>query len=214
MSSVKNIQKIQPVEKSKKNVRDTVLTNIVKMLTERKLLNKELLEENITKITSTIMDSLVYKIKLDTKDDGIDTLFVKIIPQKITAVKKSSGISEFLETYKKDKKIVIVTSVGTKARQFIDAKYKNTEIFTEENMMINLVDHVLVPKHELLSPEKTNTFYTDFKCKKRNMPKMFTGDPVARYFNMKSNDIVRITRPSDTSGSYNSYRLVVKGEVK
>ena len=90
----------------------------------------------------------------------------------------------------------------------------NSEIFTEEEMMINLVDYVLVPKHEVLDAEKSKTFYTDFKCKKRNMPKIFTGDPVARYFNMKPNDIVRITRPSDTAGSYISYRLVVKGEVK
>ena len=207
-------QKIKPVEKSKKDVRDTVLTNIVKMLTERKMLDKSKLEENIKKLTSQVFDSPVYNIKLDKSSDESKIVYIKLISQKITAINKSSNIGNFLRTYKKDINIVIVTSVGTKARQFIKANYKNTEIFTEEDMMINLIDHELIPKHEVLSKEETEEFYKVYNMKKRTMPKLFTGDPVAKYYNMKSNDVVRITRSSETAGKAIFYRLVIKGELK
>lgn len=218
MSDQKNIQKIQPVEKSAKIIRNDVLTNIVKMLTERNMLNKSNLKENIDSLTSKVLDSLVYSIKLDNHQDPEDkaskNMHIKLIPQKITAINKASGISDFLKTYKTDKKIVIVTSVGTKARQFVKANYKNTEIFTEEEMMINLVDNELIPKHEVLEKEEVEKFYKIYHLKKRMMPKIFTNDPVARYYNMKPNDIVRITRPSETSGDIIFYRLVIKGELK
>ena len=57
-------------------------------------------------------------------------------------------------------------------------------------------------------------FFDKYHCKKRSVPKMLTSDPIARYYNMKPNDIVRITRPSKQSGYSRSFRLVIKGDLK
>jgi DNA-directed RNA polymerase I, II, and III subunit RPABC1 len=203
-----NIQ-IYQIEKTEDDIRKSVLTNIIKMLTERRLLNKSDLEGNITKLVNTKSDDLIYNINLDDKEKT--KLVIKILPQKVTSVSKTSNIVDFLNTHKKYHNIVIVKELSKKADQVIKSNYPNTEIFLEEDMLINIVDHDLVPKHEILTKEEIDTFYEKYNCKKRNMPKILTSDPVARYYNMKIGDICRIIRPSETSGYTVTYRLVIKG---
>lgn len=208
-------QKLQLVEKSRTQINEIILTNIVKMLTERKLIKRANMNKKIDELVNTQSDELTYKITMDAFTDNSDKIFyVKIIPQKITAVNKASGISDFLNTFKNKPKIVIVDSISKKAKQFISINFPKTEIFTEVELMINLLDYVLVPRHEVLTTEEVENFYKEFNCKKRNVPKMLTSDPVARYYNVKNGDIMRILRPSVTSGIAPAYRLVVKGEIK
>ena len=183
-------QKLHLVEKSRAQIIETILTNIIKMLTERKLIKTNNMSKKIDELVNTQSDELIYKITLDTFTDNDDKLFaVKIIPQKITAVNKASGISDFLTSFKKNPKIVVVDSISTKAKQFISNNFPKTEIFTEVELMVNLVDYVLIPKHEVLTTEEAENFYKEFNCKKRNMPKMLTSDPIARYYNVKNGDI-------------------------
>lgn len=207
-----SIQKLQPIEKSNDEIRKTVLKNVVKMLYERGYINKNDLDNEIKNITSFQSTDYIYKIKIDYMNDK--TLIVKILPQKITSVSKSSAIGDFLNEYRDFRKIVIVNNISKKAMQYVRNNYSKTEIFTEEEMMINLIDNVLVPKHEILPKEEALNFYEKFNCKKRNMPKLLSGDPVARYYNMKPDDIVRIIRNSKLTGHTVSYRLVVKGDPK
>ena len=207
--------KLYQVEKSPEDIRKTVLTNIVKMLTNRGLLKLENLESNIEKLIKTYSDDLTYTIKLDkVEDDGLKIMAIKYAPHKITAVNKSYGISDFLNNYKDNPKIVVVKSISKKAHQQFMKNFDRVEIFMEQEMMINLVDHVMVPKHELLTPEEVLTFYETYNCKKKNMPKILSTDPVARYYAMKVGDICRVIRPSEKSGFAHSYRLVVKGAMK
>jgi DNA-directed RNA polymerase I, II, and III subunit RPABC1 len=198
------------IEKTSEDIRKTVLTNIVKMLTERKLLAKDNLAANIEKVLSMQSDDMTYVIQLDEKNK---TFAVKIVFQKITAINKSYGISEFLAYYKSGPKLIVVKDISKKAIQYILNNFSNTEIFLEKELMINVVDHVLIPKHEVLAKEDVDVFFETYNCKKRNMPKILSTDPIAKYFNMKVGDICRITRPSDTSGFVPTYRLVVKGSL-
>ena len=206
MTSIKNIR---PIEKSKRDIKRTVLTNIVKMLGERGYISD--INQTIKDVINSEPNDLVYRvIIIGDKNPAV----IKILQQKITAVNKTSGISDFLNDFKDNRKIIIVNSINKKAKQFINANYPKAEIFTEEEKMINLVDNILVPKHELLTKEEVETFYDNFNCTKRSMPKLLSGDPVARYYGMKPGDIVRIIRPSRSSGYITSYRLVVKGDPK
>jgi len=208
------IEQIYQIEKTTDEIRKTVLTNIIKMLTARKLLNYDKIEDNIKKITETISDDQIYIIDLDQKIDNYDKYIIKLSQQQIKAIKKSYGIDDFLHTYKNKPKIIVVKDISTKASRSILNDYKRTEIFTEEFLMINLIDHNIVPRHELLTEEETNIFFEKYNCKKKNMPKILIDDPVARYYNMKIGDICRIIRPSEKSGLTVSYRLVIKGYIK
>ncbi len=210
-----NLQKLQPVEKSTREIRQTILTNIIKMLTERKWIKKENMDKKISEIIKIESDDLVYKIKIDNYKIEDDKIFaVKIIPQKITSVSKASGISDFLNIFKKNRKLIVVSSINKKAKQYIKLNYPRTEIFTEGELMINLIDQVLQPKFEVLTKEEVSEFYEKYNCKKRNLPKMLSDDPVSRYYNLKPDDILRITRSSKSAGFSITYRLIIKGEIK
>jgi len=221
--------RIFQVEKSKEDIRKTNLTNVVKMLTERKLLNFENLDDNIKNVINMKSDDYTYVVKIDnykaepvesdstTSKDKAEsksedkTIIVKIFHQKITAVSKQSPISDFLNKYRDNHKIIIVLDMGTKARQQIANNYPKTEVFLEKELMINIMEYGLVPFHEIIdkNSDESKTFYETYKTKKKNMPRIDMNDPVARYYNMKRGDLCRIVRPSETSGFVTSYRIVV-----
>ena len=210
----------QQVEKNAQNIIKTILTNVIKMLTERELLKKEDLEMNITNITSKLNDENYYEIPL-IKDylgvlhDNVSNkiMKIKIIPHKITGIQKSFGANEFIESNKLNPKIIISKEINKKTTQQFIKNSKNTEIFIEHELMINIVDHEIVPKHILLSDDEAAEVLEKYLAKKKNMPKIYSGDPIARYYNMQPNNICRIIRPSNRCGAYATYRLVIKGNL-
>jgi DNA-directed RNA polymerase I, II, and III subunit RPABC1 len=185
------------------------------MLSERGLLKYENLENNIKSLTNKISDEMTYIIKLDKYNNEDDEFYaIKFIPQKITAINKASGISEFLNKYKNKPNIVIVKSISGKAIQTVANNYPKAGIFSEDELMINLVEHDLVPQHEILSQSDAVKVLNKYNCIKRNLPRILSTDPVAKYYNMKPGDICRIIRPSKTSGFVPFYRLVIKSSNK
>lgn len=208
------IPQLIPIEANSEYIKNSVLTNAMKMLTERKLLLKENLDKNIKKITSFQTDDFIYKIPLeDNIPKDHPHIIIKILNQKITAVNRASSIGEFLHQYKHEQKIVIVKSINNKARQFVVNSYPYTELFLEKELMINIIEHISVPKHEVLSNEEAESLIEAYNTRKRDMPKIFTTDPIARYYNMQAGQICRILRPSETAGLVPFYRLVIKGHV-
>ncbi|QKF94069.1 DNA-directed RNA polymerase subunit 5 [Fadolivirus algeromassiliense] len=204
--------KIFQIEKSPDDIRKTVLTNIVKMLTERNLINKENLEKNIETLLSTTTDDHTYSITLDNyKNNDDKIIFIKMFHQKISAISKQSGISDYLNKYKDKPKLIIVKGINTKAEQSILNNYPKTEIFLENELMINIIDNILVPRYEILDHETDDfkQFCELYNCKKRNIPKLYSHDPMAKYYNLKKGDIVRIIRASETAGLSSFYRIVI-----
>lgn len=202
--------KLYYVEKNTEDVIKTLLTNTIKMLTERGLLDPSKIDDNIQSIINDQQPDRSYVIKLIS-----GKLFaVRIIPHKITAVNKTYGLLDFLVGYKKNPKIIILKEISNKAYQQIIKNYPETEVFYEHELMINLVDHVLVPKHiPLKFDDVDKEFYEPRNLKRRQMPRMLASEPVARYYNLKPEDICRIIRPSEKSGEYPTYRRVIKGTL-
>ena len=205
--------KIFQLEKNNEDIRRTILTNIMKMFTERNLINPENLEDNIKKIISIHSDDYTYTFDIENYKNEIDKKYIiKIFNQKITAVSKQSGISDFLIKFKDVQKLIVVKSISTKALQHILNNYPKTEIFLENELMINLIENILVPRYEVMDHESDDykTFCEQYQCKKRNIPKIYIStDPMAKYYNLKKNDIVRVIRPSETSGESAFYRLAI-----
>lgn len=213
------IPQLLPLEFNSEKKRKLVLENTIKMLTNRGLLDSGNLENNIKKILSIDSDDMLYTIKLDHPElyysvsDDTNTLFIKILPQKITGISKNSNIGEFILTHKNNPKIIIVNSITPTARDNVYNDFQYTEVFLEKDLIINIVDHVAVPKHELLSEQDTQKVLEEYMVKKKNMPKIYINDPVSRYFNAKIGRIFRIIGPSETSGLAPYYRLVIKGNI-
>jgi DNA-directed RNA polymerase subunit H (RpoH/RPB5) len=212
------VPQLLPLELNSEKRKKEVLSNIVKMLTNRKLLNKDNIQKNITSLISQESDNDMYKIKLDYPeiyyDKSVENIYyIKILNQKITGIAKSSNIGDFIYLRKSAPKLIVVSGITNKALQQLQEDFQNTEIFTEPELMIDLVSHGVVPKHEMLNEEETQIFLKDYFLKKREIPKVFISDPVSKYFNAKIGQVFRIIRPSEISGQSIYYRMVIKGSI-
>lgn len=206
-----------PIEKDKETIRKTVLTNVIKMLNERGLI--ENLEKSIDEIKK-IKDDDVYKINLKknikTESDDKDKKFngsqviVKIIHQKIQGIAKIPIIKDFLNEYKNYHKIFIFDDISDKAKSNL-MDNSNVEVFVEVFLMINIIEHVDSPRYELLTEDQEKEVLDSYILKKKEMKKMLTSDPIVSYFNLKRGNIIRIIRPSEQSGESVDYRIVAKG---
>jgi len=78
----------------------------------------------------------------------------------------------------------------------------------------NILDHELVPKHEIISEKEREELIKKYGITSlKQLPRIFTSDPVVKAIGAKPGDIIKITRKSPTAGETVYYRVVIKGEL-
>jgi len=105
--------------------------------------------------------------------------------------------------------IVFPGNMTPSARKVIVAMAQQyrLEEFSEADLLVNITRHALVPQHEVLSNEEKKQLLEKYRLKDTQLPRIQVADPVARYYGLKRGQVVKITRPSETSGRYASYRI-------
>jgi DNA-directed RNA polymerase I, II, and III subunit RPABC1 len=74
----------------------------------------------------------------------------------------------------------------------------------------NPTKHILVPKHEVVSKDTSVQILKDIHAKKSQLPIIvYHEDVQGRYLGLRPGEIVKITRPSPSSGFYTVYRICV-----
>jgi DNA-directed RNA polymerase I, II, and III subunit RPABC1 len=200
-------------EKNKKNI----LTTIIKMLINRKLLDENKMDTYINSLLNQHSIDNIYKIKLDYPEVCYGKLsepyyYIKFLNQKLSGISKTSIIGDFLYEKQNIPKLIIIPNSSSNLNTLnsqIKKEFPNSEIFLEAELMMNLVDHDVVPKHELLSDDEKKMVLHEYLTKNRQLPKIQVNDAVSRYFNAKIGNIFRIIRPSEVSGLSVTYRLVI-----
>lgn len=104
--------------------------------------------------------------------------------------------------------IIVKEKVSQNNLKQIAALDIDYQIFLLKELQFDISKHELVPKHEFISdPEEVKKIMEQFSLKtKHQLPIILKTDPMARWLNLKTGDIVRISRPSQTSGHYVTYR--------
>ncbi|ORZ24386.1 RNA polymerase Rpb5, C-terminal domain-domain-containing protein [Absidia repens] len=146
------------------------------------------------------------------KDDPTDQLLVFFPKDKSVGVKPLRVYVERMAQQQIPKGICVyqntLTASANKVMQSLPSKH-TLESFNENELLVNITHHVLVPKHEVLTNEEKAVLLQRYRLKDTQLPRIQHSDPVARYYGLKRGQVVKILRESETAGRYVSYRLCI-----
>lgn len=145
-------------------------------------------------------------------DDVDEKLFVFFPEEPKVGVKP---IRRYLDEMKREsvKRAIILVqdSMTPFAKQALNelAPQYVLEQFAEAELLVDITEHELVPKHEVLSADEKAALLAQYKLSETQLPRMKPTDPIARYFGLQRGDTVKIVRSSETAGRYVTYRVVL-----
>ena len=81
-------------------------------------------------------------------------------------------------------------------------------IFNINHLQFNILEHSLVPKHEVMTQEEKESLYKEKNIMSDSqMPEISRFDPVACAIGLRPGQVCKITRPSQTAITALYYRL-------
>ena len=179
-----------------------VMKNTVQMLKIRKyqiprqILNFEYTHENIEDFATKFASCFVCK---NNQKQNVLVHFAKLK----FGVNEMRNTIEILNNFKIKYAIVIVANKPTQhcRKPLLEYKDIKMEFFCFHEMIINAVNHELVPRHELLNVKEGEEVTKTWGYK---LPGISVNDVISRYYNGKIGNIFKIYRKE---GIY--YRMVV-----
>lgn len=144
-------------------------------------------------------------------DDPTDQMFIFFPEEPKVGIKTIKAYCQRMQEENITRAIIVVQNGMTPSakQSLVDMAPKYIlEQFLEAELLVNITEHELVPEHVVLTADEKTELLTRYKLKDVQLPKIQSGDPVARYLGLKRGQVVKIVRPSETAGRYVSYRLV------
>lgn len=142
----------------------------------------------------------------------VGTIWVEFLPDNSVGIKQMRSFAQSLISANHHTGILITNvNITPAALKIIPAVASETRIecFLEQDLLVNITHHELVPKHVLLSKMEKAKLLDRYRLKDTQLPRIQVGDPVARYYGLRRGQVVKIIRKSETAGRYASYRLCV-----
>jgi DNA-directed RNA polymerase subunit H (RpoH/RPB5) len=88
----------------------------------------------------------------------------------------------------------------------------NIELFTADEMLFNPLEHPLVPKHEVLDANDRSKMEAELgeEGSISKLPSIRASDPVARFYGIRKDDVVKISRNINPIYDTNDERAYVQ----
>lgn len=139
----------------------------------------------------TLIGTLVY-----FSDDP--TIGIKQM-QKLAELMKENHLTKCIFVYPR--------TLTFSAKRFLSLERSlKIEMFCDTELIINVTRHVLAPCYRLVSTSERKKLSTKYGGQ---FPRILVSDPVAKYYGMRCNDVVEVSRYSETAGDYVLYRICV-----
>ena len=152
-------------------------------------------------------------ILVEKSDDPSDQLFVFFPEDEKVGVKP---IKVYCQRMKEENVLRAIIVVKVNLTPFAKAAVKEmslrgyrVEYFRDSELLVDITEHKLVPEHIVLTTQQKQELLDRYRLKPSQLPRIQITDPVARYFGLKQNQVVKIIRPSETAGRYVTYRIAV-----
>ena len=151
-------------------------------------------------------------ILAEHETDADDQVFIFMPDDDKVGVKTIKSYCEMMKEANVSHAILVVkqgvTPFARTALQEMAATFL-IEHFRDNELLVDITEHKLVPAHQPLAPEDKAALLKRYKLKETQLPRIQKSDPVARYFGLKIGEVVKIIRPSETAGRYVTYRICI-----
>lgn len=126
-------------------------------------------------------------------DDKNNSIFIFILPTGKLTIDQIKTFIMKAKQYDITHFIVIINdNITPTAKKYIhDIPDMKCELFTCSELQYNLTRHYLVPKHVKLEPRQANYIR---KTTNNKLPIMLHTDPISRFYDYSTGDIIRIDR--------------------
>jgi DNA-directed RNA polymerase subunit H (RpoH/RPB5) len=202
-------------------------TNLIKMLQYRKIDVSAYEKFNQDELKKMLQQSLLDKSFTNAEVGPLDMIVKNpdnshtYVKYRLDKIKTARAIESFIEQIydtqlKPEDKLILVaperiniqgSSFETMLNNFYNQKGYYVQIISLPQLLINIVNHRDVPHHEVIDENDKKELLIKYNIKQENLPIILRDDAMARYLGLRPGEIVRILRPSPTSGTYVSYRI-------
>jgi DNA-directed RNA polymerase subunit H (RpoH/RPB5) len=211
------------ISKNEDEIQQTCITTLIEYLLARGLLSGVVSDWYET-IWKTRTDDNVFRIWIPKRITGKEETggeiinngswwVIKFIPHKITSLNSNASLVNFMNQNEKCHKIVVAKDLNAKVYEQL-ANYGNTEVLLETDLMMNVLNHILQPNFEILTPEEQRKVRAEYLTKPGQMKMMYEYDAVAIALGLKHGDVVRIISPSEGAGKEVNYRTVIRSGAR
>lgn len=146
--------------------------------------------------------------RADAPPPPIGTVWVEFNGDPNMGIKQIRQFAQHIDQHNFFTGIMVTAVPTTPAAKKIGATIapRILELFQEQDLLVNVTEHELVPKHIMLSIEEKRELLRRYRLKESQLPRIQQHDPVARYLGLRRGQVVKIIRLSSTAGRYASYR--------
>ena len=148
---------------------------------------------------------------VEKADDPSDQIFVFLPQEEAVGMGPIKTYTQRMRDESVTKGIIVykgkLTNYAKQAMQQYATQGYRLEYFRDNELLVDITEHKLVPEHIVLSPQEKNELLARYRLKPAQLPRVPMADPVARYLGLQPRQVVKIIRPSETAGRYVTYRI-------